>query len=229
MFVIEPDTLVPARYQSNARYLYTERGLYIGVDLEQPAETIVARLSSRDSFINRDEWGITLDTSGEGLYGYWFNTALGGSVKDGKVAPERSFSSEWDGPWNRATARTETGWSLEKFLPWSMMAMPEIDGVREMGFWVTRKLAIADERWSAPPLPFTGSRFMSALGVLEMQDVHPGSQFALFPYTSYTYDDIDEEDEYRAGADLFWRPSTNFQVTATVIPILVPWNPMTWW
>ena len=218
MYVIDPDTLVKPRYATNAYYVYTDRGLYMGVDLEQPADTMVARLSSRDSFINRDEFGITLDTSGEGLYGYWFSTALGGAVKDGKVAPEREFSSEWDGPWRRATAVTDTGWSIEAFLPWSMMAMPDVTGTREMGFWVNRKLAYADERWSSPPLPFTGSRFMSALGVLEMQDVRPGPQFALFPYTSYTYDDIDEDDEYRVGADLFWRPSTNLQVTATVNP-----------
>lgn len=218
MYVVEPDTLVPARYQTRAHYFYTDRGMYIGVDLEQPADTLVARLSGRDAFINRDEWGITLDTSGQGLYGYWFNVALGGSVIDGKVAPERAFSNEWDGPWTRATAVTETGWSLEAFLPWSMMAMPDTQGRREMGFWVTRKLAVADERWSSPALPSTGSRFMSALGVLEMEDVHPAPQFALFPYSSYTYDNIAEEDEYRAGFDVFWRPSTNFQVAATVNP-----------
>ena len=53
---------------------------------------------------NRDEFGITLDTSGQGLYGYWFTVALGDSAKDGKVLPERQFTSEWDGPWRRATA-----------------------------------------------------------------------------------------------------------------------------
>ncbi len=218
MLVIDPDTLVDTRYKTNVRYFYSERGLYLGVDLEQPADTLIARLSGRDSFINRDEFGITLDTSGEGLYGYWFSSALGGSVKDGKVAPERQFSSEWDGPWDHGTAVTDTGWSVEMFLPWSMMAMPEIDGKRTMGFWVNRKLAIADERWSSPPLPFTGSRFMSALGALEMEDVRPKQQLAFFPYTSYTYDDIVASDDYRAGFDMFWRPTPNFQVAATANP-----------
>jgi len=218
MVVIDPDTLVQPRYRTNARYLYTDKGMYLGVDLEQPQETLIARLSGRDAFINRDEFSITLDTSGEGLYGYWFSTALGGSVKDGKVAPERSFSSEWDGPWRRATAVTDRGWSMEAFLPWSMMAMPDVTGERTMGFWVTRKFAQADERWSSPALPFTGSRFMSALGEFVMADVHPGPQFALFPYASYTYDDIAEADDYRAGFDVFWRPSTNFQIAATANP-----------
>lgn len=218
MQVIDPDNLDPGRYRTTTRYLRTDRGLYLGVDLEQPPASLVARLSGRDAFINRDEFGITLDTSGEGLYGYWFSTALGGSVKDGKVAPERQFTSQWDGPWRRASAETDTGWSVEMFLPWSMMAMPDANGQREMGFWVTRKLAQLDERWSSPALPFTGNRFMSAMGKLQLGDVNPGQQLSLFPYTSYTYNGIDDSDEYRAGFDVFWRPSSNIQIAATANP-----------
>ena len=218
MFVIDPDTLVPAGYATSVRYVYTRRGLYLGVDMEQPTDTLLSRLSGRDAFINRDEFGITLDTSGQGLYGYWFTTALGDSVKDGKVAPERQFTSQWDGPWRRASQVTANGWSTEMFLPWSMMAMPYRDGEREMGFWVTRKFAQADERWGSPPLPFTGRRFMTALGKLKFDDVNAGQQLALFPYISYGEDRIREEDEYRAGFDVFWRPTSNLQLTATANP-----------
>ncbi len=218
MLVIDPDTLRTPRYRTQAHYLYTDKGLYIGAKMEQPQETLIARLSSRDAFINRDSFGVTLDTSGKGLYGYWFVVNLGGSVMDGTVLPERAFQREWDGPWRRATAELADGWSAEMFLPWSMMAMPRIDGTREIGFWVNRKVAHIDERWSTPALPFTSARFMSALGTFQMAEVNAAQQFALFPYTSYTYDDIAEEDEYRAGLDLFWRPSSNFQVTATLNP-----------
>ncbi|MCZ6853184.1 MAG: DUF5916 domain-containing protein, partial [Gammaproteobacteria bacterium] len=75
-----------------------------------------------------------------------------------------------------------------------------------------------DETWSVPALPHSQSLFMSALGTLTFDDVQPSRQFALFPYTSVTYDDIAEEDEYRGGLDVFWRPSTNFQITATLNP-----------
>ncbi len=218
MLVIDPDTMRTPRYRTRAHYLYTDKGMYIGAKMEQPQETLIARLSSRDTFINRDSFGVTLDTSGEGLYGYWFVVNLGGSVMDGTVLPERAFQREWDGPWRRATAELADGWSTEMFLPWSMMAMPRIEGPREIGFWSNRKVAHIDERWSTPALPFTSARFMSALGTFEMAEMNPAQQFALFPYTSYTYDDIAEEDEYRTGLDLFWRPSSNFQVTATLNP-----------
>lgn len=218
MLVIEPDHLISPQYSTKAHYLYTDRGMYIGVKMEQPPETMIARLSSRDAFINRDSYGITLDTSGEGLYGYWFTVNLGGSVMDGKVLPERQFSREWDGPWRWGTAELDDGWSTELFLPWSMMAMPKNADKRKIGFWANRKVAYIDERWSTPALPFTNARFMSALGTLEFENVEPGAQFAVFPYASYTYDEIEKEDEYRGGLDVFWRPSTNLQLAATLNP-----------
>ena len=218
MVVVEPDTLGKARFRTISRFLYTDRGLYIGVWNEQPPETLITRLSGRDDYINRDGWGITLDTSGEGLYGYWFSINLGGSVLDGKVAPEREFTSEWDGPWDSATAALDDGWSLEAFLPWSMMTMPQVEGERTMGMFTNRKVAYIDERWGWPALPFTAARFMSALQPMRLPGVKPQQQLAVFPYTSTTVDNTRNEEGYRAGLDVFWRPSSNFQVTATANP-----------
>ena len=218
MIVSTPDDLTVPIYRTDVRYFYTEKGLYLGAKMIQPKETLVERLSSRDAFIIRDSFGITLDTSGQGLYGYWFEVGLGGSVLDGKVAPERQFSSQWDGPWSRGSAALDDGWSAEMFLPWSMMAMPQLTGKRDLGFYVSRQVAHLDETWSVPALPSSQSRFMSALGTLTFEDVQPSRQFALFPYTSITYDEITEEDTYRGGLDVFWRPSTNFQLTATLNP-----------
>ena len=216
--VVEPDILTEPKHHTQARYFYTERGMYIGVKMEQPPQTLVARLSSRDAFVNRDSWGITLDTSGSGLYGYWFTVNLGGSVMDGTIAPEREYSFEWDGPWSSATAELSDGWSAELFLPWSMMAMPDVAGAREMGFWTNRKVAYLNQRWSSPSLPFSAAQFMSNLGHMKFASVHARPQLDLYPYTSVTWDAIADEPDYREGADLFWRPSSNFQITATAFP-----------
>ena len=218
MQVIAPNTLAAPAFPTFVHYFHTERGLYVGAKLVQPPETLVARLSGRDRFINRDSLGLTLDTSGQGLYGYWFVVSLGGAVLDGKVAPERRYTSEWDGPWQRGTAELADGWSLEMFLPWSMMALPEVRGRRELGFWVNRKVAHLDERWSAPARPFQAARFMSDLGKMRFTEVRPRRQLDFYPYLSATYDGMEEEDSYRAGLDLFWRPSTNFQIAATANP-----------
>ena len=219
MLVIDPDTLADTRYKTDVRMFYTDKGLHIAAFMEQPPETLVARLSSRDLFINRDAIGITLDTSGEGLYGYWFSVNLGGSVLDGKVAPERQFSREWDGPWTSATAVLDNGWSAEMFLPWSMMTIADTQsGDRKLGFWINRKVAYIDERWSWPALPFASKRFMSALATMRTPNVEPKQQIAAFPFVSHTVDDASGDDESRVGVDLSWRPSSDLQVTAAINP-----------
>ena len=218
MVVVEPESLGPTRFRTIARFLYTDRGLYIGVWNEQPPETLIARLSSRDDNISRDAWAITLDASGEGLYGYWFTVALGGSVRDGKILPERNYSQEWDGPWDSATAKLPDGWSAELFLPWSMMTMPPSDGERQMGFYASRRIAYSNERWGWPALPSSGARFMSAFQPMTVPDVAPKRQFNLFPYASAALDNRDDDNEWSADVDVFWRPSPSLQVTATALP-----------
>ena len=218
MVVVEPETLGPTRFRTIARFLYTDRGLYIGVWNEQPPETLIARLSSRDENISRDGWGITLDTSGEGLYGYWFTVNLGGSLMDGKVLAERNYTREWDGPWTGAAVELPDGWSAEMFLPWSMMTMPPADGERTMGFFARRRVAYINERWGWPALPASGARFMSALQPMKVPDVTPKRQFDLFPYASAALDNRDGDNNWGAGVDVFWRPSPGFQVTATALP-----------
>ena len=71
---------------------YTAKGLYVSAVMQQPSESLVRRLSNRDQLLNRDSFSVTLDTSGEGLYGYWFELSLGGSKADGKLAPEPLLS-----------------------------------------------------------------------------------------------------------------------------------------
>jgi hypothetical protein len=218
MKVIEPDTLTEATYSTHTRFIYTSEGLYVSAVMEQPRDSLVSRLSSRDKFISRDAYGITLDTSGEGLYGYWFVVNLGGSLMDGKVLPERTISEQWDGPWLGESSVHDQGWSAEFFLPWTMMAIPDAQSAKEMGVWLDRKVAHMDERYGWPALPFTAARFMSALHPLSLEHLETRQQLEVFPYISATHDEAGDEQEVRVGADVSWRPSTNLQVTATINP-----------
>lgn len=217
--VVTPDTLETPPYATRLRLFHTDRGLYVGVDMDQPADTIVQRLSGRDVFIaERDSFGIMLDTSGQARYGYWFELALGNTLNDGTMLPEQRFSREWDGPWRGATTQTSTGWSAEMMIPWNILAMPRADGERQIGIYVVRRVGHRHARWGWPPLPFTSPTFMSDMQPLRVQGVDPRQQYEVYPYLSASRDRIDGKTLYNAGVDVFWRPSTNFQLTGTLNP-----------
>ena len=217
--VSDPDTLEKPRYRTIVKAFYTDKGLYVAFDMEQPQETLVKRYSGRDNgWLNRDAVSITLDTSGEGRYGYWMNLALGGNQTDGTVLAEREFSEDWDGAWLGETQVTESGWSAEFFLPWSQVAMPQKDKERVINAYVSRKVAHLDERWTIPALPRSQPFFMSSLQPLVLEAVNPRKQWSLFPYATVSQDQVDQEFDPRLGGDFFFRPSSNFQVTGTLNP-----------
>ena len=217
--VMVPDTLLKPEYATRVRAFYDERGLYFGVDMEQPVETLITRLSGRDRRdIQREQIGITLDTSGEGRYGYWFGVYLGDSVADGTVLPERKFSNEWDGPWRAATQQTESGWSAEFYIPWGTVSMPVVQGKRKLGLFMSRMVAYRDERYGWPTLPFTRPQFMSKMQGLEVEGIDPRQQYSIYPFAAVLDDRFDGVTRYRTGVDFLWRPSSGFQLSATVNP-----------
>ena len=218
MTVTDPDTLEKPTHKTRSRILYTDKGLFVAAEMEQPVETLVERLSSRDESVNRDDYGFLVDSSGEGLYGYFFNIALGGTKRDGKIAPEQNITDQWDGPWTGETAVTDYGWGTEMFIPWSALTMPDGLKERKIAIAIFRKVAYMDERYSFPALPFSQARFISAFEPVLLEGVNPKQQWEVYPYVSATSDEIRNEADGRGGVDVAWRPSSNLQLTATVNP-----------
>ena len=216
--VVSPDTMASPQLGTELKFFYTAKGFYLSVYMEQVPETLVERLSSRDQWHTRDSFMFFLDTSGEGRYGLWFQLSLGGSMSDGTILPERQFSMNWDGAWHGATSRTETGWVAEFHIPWSLVSMPRSTGDRTMGLLARRSVAYLNEQWSWPALAFSRPKFLSDFQEVVLNGVDLRQQYSVYPYVSSVLDNLDGDVVADAGIDLFWRPSTNFQVTATVNP-----------
>ncbi len=219
MRVIAPDTLVAASLRTETRIFYTERGIYVGVMNYQNPQTLVARMTSRDTRLERDGFVIMIDPSGDGLYGYMMRINLGGSKTDATILPERQMNMQWDGSWDAETSVVEDGWIAEFFIPWSMMALPQVAGdTRRIGIYTERQLGALNETWSFPALPFTVNQFLSAFHKFELQDIEPRRQLTFYPYASTSYDNIRNETSMRVGTEIFWRPSSNTQLSVSLNP-----------
>ena len=219
MRVITPDTLAPAAYETHTRIFYTERGIYLGVMNYQPEGSIVARMTSRDRQIVRDGFVLMIDPSGEGLYGYGMRVNVGGSMNDITILPERQYNTQWDGAWDGKATVVEGGWIAEMFIPWSMMALPQATGeTRRIGLYVERQIGATGETWSFPALPGTGSQFLSSFARYELDDIEPRRQITYYPYVSTTHDAMRNDSAMRAGAEMFWRPTSNTQFSASLNP-----------
>ena len=217
--VTKPDTLSETTYETKTRFFYTSSGFYFSMEMEQPKNTLVKRFKVRDDWQTQsDKVGFSLDTSGDGKYGYWFSIALGDSEGDGTLMPEKIYTADWDGAWYAATSETENGWSAEFYLPWSQVAMPKDTDDRIINLFSFREVAHLNEEWSWPALPDSVPQFISLFQPTRMNNVDLKQQWSVFPYASSSYDRIDSDPLTKAGVDFFWRPSTNAQITATLNP-----------
>ncbi len=218
MRVINPDTMEPAPQRTDTRIFYNDSGIYVGVMNHQPVDTLVARMSSRDDGVQRDGFVLSIDTSGQGLYGYFLRINLGGTLSDGTILPEKQIARDWDGPWDAVTQELENGWSTEMFIPWGMMQLPDSGEVRQIGIYTERMMTSSNETWSWPALPSTNPEYLSAFQKFELSGINPRTQFTFYPYASATHNNITDETKYRTGADLYWRPNSNTQLSATINP-----------
>lgn len=218
MRVIRPDTLATPSLQTQTRFLYTERGLYVAVHNEQSPETLIARMSSRDQDLERDAFVLGLDPSGSGLYGYLLQINLGDTLNDGTILPERQINQQWDGPWNARTAVSADGWTAEIYVPWSMMSLPAAGQERTLGVYTERRIAQTNETWSMPALPDTAPGFLSAFSRVTVRGIAPRQQLTWYPFIASNFDNASNERDSRVGTDIYWRPSSNLQLAATLNP-----------
>ena len=221
MKITDPDTLEDAPYKTDIRFFYTERGLYFGIVNHQPAETVISRLTARDSSpfnIVSDAVGLVIDASGEGRYGYGMRLTLGDSQFDFSLLPERQVNPQWDGAWDGRTQIVEEGWSAEFFIPWSIMPLPQAEGDRKIGLAFIRDLAQEGVRWGSPPLPMTKNVFLSGFKKYELSNIEPQRQLTIYPFVSSVFDGIRHDANSRVGADIYWRPTTNTLLSGTLNP-----------
>lgn len=219
MKVIDPDTLADTPYETHVRFFYTERGIYLSAMNFQPQETLMARMTSRDTRLERDGFVVAIDASGEGLYGFYLRINLGNSLTDATILPERILNFQWDGPWLARTQALENGWSAEYYIPWSMMPLPQVDDVRKIGIYLERQVGhLQGEAWANPPLPGTVNQFLSAFEKYELKDIEPRRQLTYYPFASGIYDGVRDESTYKVGTEIFWRPTSNSLLSASLNP-----------
>ena len=104
-------------------------------------------------------------------------------------------------------------------MPWSMMALPQAAAdTRQIGVYTERQVGHLNETWSSPPLPSTANEYISSFRRFNLQDIEPRRQVTYYPYVSATHDAVRDDTEMRVGAEIFWRPSTNTQLSASLNP-----------
>ena len=138
---------------TTVRVLAGSNALAIGVICDDPAPNDIVSFSvRRDAPLgNEDHVRIVLGPFLDGRSGYVFAVNPSGARYDALINPGGdNDNADWDGIWEAATARTETGWSVEIRIPTQTLSFKR--GLREWHFNVQRRIQrlLETDRWAYP-------------------------------------------------------------------------------
>ena len=215
----QPLSRAPAPPPTEAWVLATPAGLAIGFRSTQPADVPRTRQrAQRDQGGPVDRVNLYVDFDGDGRTGYNFTVLLSGSIIDGTLSNENQFNSDWDGDWRHATSEDGDTWSAEMLVPWHIAPMRQAHGdTRTIGVSLDRVIGATGERMSWPAVSFTELRFLSVLAKVEVPK-YSQSLLTITPYVVGVYDNVAGNSDFDGGADLFWKPNGQFQLSATLNP-----------
>ena len=216
--ITQPLTGAPASYPTEAWILATPEGLAIAFKNVQPANVPRTRQRiRRDEQAQVDRNNLMIDF-GDGRTGYNFMVTLTNDINDAVITNESRFSTDWDGNWQHATSEDEQAWYSEMLIPWYIAPMAKgKDGKRTFKVYLDRVVGSTGERAAWPQASFERPRFLSDFTPVQMP-VYNQALVAITPYVSGLYDNVGDSSGFDTGADIFWKPNGQFQLTATLNP-----------
>ena len=209
----------PATHATEAWVMSTADGLAIAFRNAQPPEVPrTLQRVQRDFQAQVDRVNVMVDYDGDGRTGYDFTVSLTNDVYDGVISDQNNFNKDWDGNWQHATRTDDDGWTVEVLIPWHIASMREAQGdVRTLRIYLDRVIGSTGERVAWPQASFERPRFLSDFAPIEVAN-HSQSLFAVTPYVSGLTDNVAKRSQGDVGADFFWKPNGQFQLSATVNP-----------
>jgi hypothetical protein len=216
---VQPLSGEPASQPTQAWVLATPEGLAIGFRNMQPASVPRTRQRVQRDFDEQvDRVNLMVDFDGGGRTGYNFTVSSTDGIADAVITNETQFNDDWDGNWRHAVSEDAEQWSVEMLIPWYIAPMAKADGgKRTLRLYLDRVIGSTGERAAWPSASFERPRFLSDFEPVEIA-AYSQSLLAITPYVSGLYDNVHGGSTFDGGADVFWKPSGQFQMTATVNP-----------
>ena len=217
--VVQPLTGAAPAQPMEAWILATPEGLAIAWRVSMAPGTPRSRQAvQRDFQAQVDRVNVNVDFDGDGRTAYNFCISSTNGIGDGVFTNENNFNDDWDGNWKHAAREDEGGWAAEALIPWYIAPMRGGQGgKRGMKINIDRVIGATGERAAWPAVTFEKARFVSDFAPVQVAE-YTQSLLAVTPYVSGLYDNVGGRSDFDGGADLFWKPNGQFQLSATLNP-----------
>ena len=182
--VFEPNEGMEASQATEARVLYGDDALYVGVRaFDNAPDSIVARLARRDERPHSDWLDVVIDSYHDRRTAFRFGVNPAGVKSDGYLYDDVEEDDSWDAVWDVATRIDEEGWTAEFRIPYSQL---RFDGaaVQTWGINFARFIGRHLERSLWAPISRGDGALVSRFGDLHgLRDLSPPTRLEVLPYS----------------------------------------------
>jgi Domain of unknown function (DUF5916) len=217
--VTEPLTGARPDFPTQLRVLARPEGLYLSMETDVPPGQRVHGQSPRDAQpLAADPAIFIVDFEGQGRTAYEFTVTISNTIRDGVILNQSAVSYDWDAVWFHGVQETEQGWTAEVMIPW--WVAPGGDGSgeqRTIGVYAATYLKSQSRRFAYPAVEILNPTFVADFHQVAVPR-YAGGTLDFYPYVSADIDRLGETTQGRAGIDLFWKPNSGQQLTATLNP-----------
>lgn len=225
-----PDDGNPATEKTEARVIYTDDALYVGIKAYDSAmDSVAATLFRKDGSAYSDWVYVNIDSYNDNRTSFSFAVNPKGVRKDILTFDDDNEDIRWDAVWEAKTQLQDDGWTVEMRIPLSQLRFSAKDSEQNWGINFQRRIARKEEISFWSPTPQDASGFVSQYGKLEgIKDLEKPRRLELVPYGSsgLTRAPAEPENPYyesndmtgSIGGDLKYGISSDLTLTATFNP-----------
>ncbi len=228
---VDPEEGRPVSERTEARILFDDDALYIGVRLYDRG-SISKRLGRRDMPLADSDWlGVVIDSYHDHRTAYSFDLNPAGvqrdAVKSMGAGGREVDDLSWDPVWEGVATTDDAGWTAEYRIPFSQLRFSGSEQ-REWGIQLERVIGRRGEYAVLAFTPKTERGGISTYGhLVGLKEVQPGQRLEVLPYVVTRAEYVDPgtnpfrtDSEYfgSGGVDVQYRVTSDFTVNATLNP-----------
>jgi hypothetical protein len=216
---LEPAQEEPATEKTICYFAYDNDFLYFGANcFDCEPQKITASICRRDDIFSDDWIILLLDTYNDQRSAYEFMANPYGVQGDATNSGNQE-DWRWDGKWQSAATRTDSGWSIEMVIPFNTLRFSKTK-IQTWRFQIVRYIARKGEKSSYVPIRKIDNFILSRTAELQnMRNIRRGHFFDPLPYiTEKSEDKRGAKWETKLGGDLKWGLGPNLTVDLTINP-----------
>ena len=216
--VTQPFSLKTPSYTTDVLVHSDDHGLYIGFINQQSKSSRIAHTSLRDEEIKSDFNEVIIDFDSQGKRGYGFKVSRNNAAQDSVWRDKNREETDWNGEWLHGVKIDEEQWQTEIFIPWSVVVSIENKGfTRDIKLYFSRWHQGKRQRSSYPATDRSQLSFMDEFNTYSAV-IGYKPQVDYFPYLTLDRNLLLQDNNYKFGMDVFWKPNNNQQINLSLNP-----------